>query len=316
MADGKIVLAHCEKTGKKFCMEVRRNCGTDSVVNFVELTDAEYKALFSEISSEGLCSAQNLLPCRYCGSRKVAGCSCNRRRNQCRKKGEYDFQCLYCDSLSVDPPRSSKRKIYVTSACFDNIGEVLTAMGLQYSAFSGSFDCDILFINCGTSDRIDPRMLEAFVKNGGCLYASDLASSFIASAFPGMISYENEGVPCRLAADVVDTELLQITGRHIDIEFDLSGWSVLKKTQGRVLLKASGNSKYAGRPIMISFTYGKGVVFYTSFHNHTQASEKEKLLLQLLLAKQIGTSSDQSVEQVLAGMGINITVLKDKFRQR
>ena len=29
-------------------------------------------------------------------------------------------------------------------------------------------------------------------------------------------------------------------------------------------------------PIMIMKKYGKGIVFYTSFHNHAQSSEKEK----------------------------------------
>ena len=66
---------------------------------------------------------------------------------------------------------------------------------------------------------------------------------------------------------------------------------------------------------MISFKYGKGVVFYTSFHNHTQASEKEKMLLQLLLLKQIGMSSNKSIEQIGSLMGLNIASMNERFKK-
>ena len=188
-------------------------------------------------------------------------------------------------------------------------------MRLPYSPFSGKYDCDILFINCGTNDYINPKELAAFVYNGGCLYASDLASSHIQAAFTGMISFSNSGSKCKIKADVVDSELLQITGRQIEIEFDPGSWSALDKTQGKVLLKASQNNPYSGRPIMISFKYGKGVVFYTSFHNHTQASEKEKMLLQLLLLKQIGMSSNKSIEQIGSLMGLNIASMNERFKK-
>ena len=134
-----------------------------------------------------------------------------------------------------------------------------------------------------------------------------------------MISFSNTGRKCKICADVIDQELQQITDRQIEIEFDLRNWSVLgsvlEKTQGKVLLRASHNSAYSSRPIMISFKYGKGVVFYTSFHNHAQASEKEKMLLQLLLLKQIGTSSNQTIEQIGSFVGLNIASMKDRFKK-
>ncbi len=315
MAGEKILLAHCPKTGKKFCVEVKKNGLTYEAVNFVDLSESDYAKLSSEISPATVVSADNLVACRYCQSRRVAGCSCNRRRKQCSSKGKYDFQCIYCESLVLDPPKSAQKKIYVTSKHFDDIGEVLSTLKLSYTPFSGKYDCDILFINCGTSDFINPKELAAFVYIGGCLYASDLASSHIQAAFPGMISFSNTGSQCKMSAEVVDPELLQITGRQIEIEFDLGGWSVLDKTQGKILLRASQNNAYSGRPIMISFKYGKGVVFYTSFHNHTQASEKEKMLLQLLLLKQIGTSSNQTIEQIGSLMGLNIASMKDRFKK-
>ena len=37
----------------------------------------------------------------------------------------------------------------MTSPGFDDIGEVLNTMGVTYEPFSGSYDCDLLFVNCG-----------------------------------------------------------------------------------------------------------------------------------------------------------------------
>ena len=315
MADEKIILAHCSRTGKKFCIEVRKKNGRYEAVNFIDLSDADYGKLTSEVSCENLISADNLIACRYCKSRKISGCSCNSKRKQCRTNDKYDFQCLYCDLLSIDQPQSARQKIYVTSKHYDDIGEVLRSMKLSYEAFSGKYDCDILFLNCGTSDYIDPKKLASFVNQGGCLYASDLASSHIQAAFPGMITFNNNGSACKIYADVVDQELLQITGKQIEITFDLGSWSVLDRTKGTVLLRGSQGNAYSGKPIMISFKYGKGVVFYTSFHNHAQASEKEKMLLQLLLLKQMGAQSNQSIEQIGDLMGLNIASMRDRFKR-
>lgn len=315
MADESIILAHCSKTGKKFCIEVKKKGSGYQAVNFVDLSDGNYNSLVSELSCESLTSADNLLPCRYCQSRKVSGCSCNRKRKRCGKGDKYDFQCLYCDSLQMDQPESMWQKIYVTSKHYDDIGEVLRSINLDFEPFVGKYDCDILFINCGTSDHIDSRELASFVNRGGCLYASDLASSHIQAAFPGKISFSNTGSSCKIFADVIDQELLQITDRQIEIQFDLGSWSVLNQTKGKVLLRASQGNAYSGKPIMISFQYGRGVVFYTSFHNHAQVSEKEKMLLQLLLLKQMGANSNKSIKQMGDLVGLNIASMKDRFKR-
>lgn len=210
MADESIILAHCSKTGKKFCIEVKKKGSGYQAVNFVDLSDGNYNSLVSELSCESLTSADNLLPCRYCQSRKVSGCSCNRKRKRCGKGDKYDFQCLYCDSLQMDQPESMRQKIYVTSKHYDDIGEVLRSINLDFEPFVGKYDCDILFINCGTSDHIDSRELASFVNRGGCLYASDLASSHIQAAFPGKISFSNTGSSCKIFADVIDQELLRL----------------------------------------------------------------------------------------------------------
>lgn len=64
---------------------------------------------------------------------------------------------------------------------------------------------------------------------------------------------------------------------------------------------------------MVSLKYGKGTIFFTCFHNHVQTSEKEKALLQLLVLKQLGSNSDQSIEETGAELGIDVEKIKSKF---
>ncbi len=61
---------------------------------------------------------------------------------------------------------------------------------------------------------------------------------------------------------------------------------------------------------MVEVEFGNGVVFYTSFHNRAQVSEQEKVLLQLLVLKQISTSSRTTVAQASQALGISLTALK------
>lgn len=206
--------------------------------------------------------------------------------------------------------RRWSRKIYVTSPGWDNIGEVLSSMGVLFEPFRGEFDCDLLFVNCGTKDRLDPASLQRFVHAGGCLYASDLTSSLIAGAFPGMFRFGGSGQAGMVAANIVDDELRQVVGDSTDVHFDMGSWSVLEGCQGETLVEAAPGTAYAGRPLMVEVECEAGAVFYTSFHNRAQVSEQEKVLLQLLVLKQISTSSNTTVAQASQSLGISLTALK------
>ena len=59
---------------------------------------------------------------------------------------------------------------------------------------------------------------------------------------------------------------------------------------------------------MISFNYGKGKVFYTSFHNHRQASQSEKTLLQVLVLKQMAEKAEMSIEDMNRLIGLNLKI--------
>lgn len=206
--------------------------------------------------------------------------------------------------------RRWSRKIYVTSPGWDNIGEVLTMMGVEFEPFPGVYDCDLLFVNCGTHDPLDSASLQRFVYAGGCLYASDLTSDLIASTFPGMFRFGGSGYAGMVAANVVDGELREVVGTSTTVNFDMDSWAVLEGCQGETLVQAAQGTEYAGRPLMVEVEYGTGAVFYTSFHNRAQASEHEKVLLQMLVLKQISASSHTTVAQASQALGISLAALK------
>ena len=213
--------------------------------------------------------------------------------------------------------RKLRPKICVTSPCYDDIGQILTSMKINYDKFeTKQYDCDVLFLNCGTSDHVDTQKLEIFVKNGGCLYASDLVEDILNEAFPDIFTFAGRlGEVMKMPVDVVDSELREFSGARLQVTFDLGGWVVVNSSKGEVLLRASNNnsSKYAGKPIMIKVKYYNGLIFYTSFHNYAQASEKEKALLQLLLLRQFGAKSNSSIENVSCDFGLDIKEISSHF---
>lgn len=202
------------------------------------------------------------------------------------------------------------RKIQVTSPGYDNIGAVLTSMGVTFDPFASAYDSDLLFVNCGTSDLLDPANVRRFVDEGGCLYASDLTSGLIARAFPGMFAFGGSGMAGMVAANVIDEELRQVVGNSTTVHFDMSSWSVLETCRGQTLVEAAPGTAYAGRPLMVEVESGQGAVFYTSFHNRAQVSEQERVLLQSLVLKQISTSSKMTIAQASRSLGISLTALK------
>ncbi len=229
--------------------------------------------------------------------------------------------CPYChrkeDLAEISKPEIKKTlKVGVSSPCYDDIGKILTSLKIPHEPFTKcQFNCNLLFLNCGTNDSINPSQLKKYVESGGCVYASDLTDTIISSAFPGLFNFKGHvGEVCKIYADVVDSELREIVGNKILIEFDMPIWAVLNKSQGSTLLVGSSGSKYSGLPIMVKVAFGKGIIFYTCFHNHSQASEKEQALLQLLVLKQIGSNANMSIEEASAGIGIDINKIKAKFK--
>lgn len=213
-------------------------------------------------------------------------------------------------------PSLSHQKVYVTRPGNDNIGEVLTSMGVEFERFQGSYDCALLFVNCGTPDRVEPTALAEFVHAGGCVYASDHVDSLIGQAFPGIFDFGGHvGNRGQVTVDVVDSELKNVLGARIEIEFDMGAWAVLRGGRADPLLLSAKGSQQAGLPIMAYAEHGDGSIFYTCFHNKAQTSDREKRLLQLLVVKQFSASSHQSFDQAGRALGLSLEEMKADLRR-
>lgn len=307
----KIILAHCDKTKKYFALEAEKSGSAYEAVNFVDLTEPIYSKMHSEISGSAMSTSEKILPCTGCRTRLISSCSCAQSRKRCTCDDPYDYQCIYCKDLVIDSPKGTG-KIYVTSRGCDDMAQVLTSLGLSFTQFSGRYDCDIMFLNClsGDRDKLDAAKLREFVERGGLLYASDHMDTVIHSAFPDFIKSSHTGNAGKETIEVVDKELKAVIGKTVDIEFDLGIWAVISKTSGKVLLRMNNQSS---TPVMVMKQYGKGHVFFTSFHNHKQTSDKEKMLLQLLLLKQLSVNANLSMNEMGDLIGLNIGAMRQKF---
>jgi len=234
---------------------------------------------------------------------------------------DVDVQPIPDDMAWTDQPPSagakagdiSDLKIAVTSKSYDDIGAILRSMKLPYSNFrSIGYECDVLFINCGTSDRIDIKKLHDFVQNGGCVYISDFAADHLIGAFPGSMTYTKNGKSGRYKGTVMDPDLQSIVGKDINIYYDTI-WVLVKKHKGDCMVVGKGG-QYGGVPMMFSFQYGEGSVFFTSFHNHVQASEKEQMVLQAILLKQLGSFYDVGIHQIGKILGIDVDRIQNTLK--
>ena len=146
MGTNKILKARCEKTGIVFGLELKEVGSSWKVVNFVRLSDEESKIIASEIRQPHFYTNENLLACQRCGNRKVGGCCCSKGRHSCAPNMKYQFDCIYCDSLSIDYSRSVARSPYTKWAGISNIPDAIkdrygNPSGSQYDlAQDGSFN--------------------------------------------------------------------------------------------------------------------------------------------------------------------------------
>lgn len=206
-------------------------------------------------------------------------------------------------------------KIQVTTPCCDDIGNVLKSMNLPFEQYNvkNRIDCDILFLTCLTPDNINQTELKSFVEKGGILYASDLTSDIITVTFPNTIIFEGGGKVCKLQTEITDNRLIQYIGMSIEIIFDMTAWAMIERIiTGKVLMKR----KDTGKPIMVEIPYGKGRIFYTSFHNNAQSSEKEMALLKILVLTQYSEKQNISIDKVANKIGFDLKDIQDKYGKK
>lgn len=189
------------------------------------------------------------------------------------------------------------QKLYVTDAGYDNIGAILSALGEGYEIIDIPLsksnmleelgEGDVIFINCsggcGNVAREWSSHLQEFVKNGGSIYVSDWAGSFLEASFPEFIGFDKTGETGRVSVLVTDDGLAETLGGEINLHFDMGNWWKINRVSDDVNVHIQAN----GMPLLVSFRVGGGHVIYTCFHNRAQVSEVETKLLQYLVFKPI-----------------------------
>lgn len=210
------------------------------------------------------------------------------------------------------------RKIYVTEAGYDDIGAILKSLGegykyniLQWNKLSLDVlsHNDILFLNCHTHCKRSAgklkNQLRDFVSKGGILYASDWAGALVAEAFGDFLAFSDDGQAQTLSVQVVDSGLRELLGNTISLNFDLGGWWKISK----VKKEAKTYLSHGKTPLSVSFKVGSGYVLYTSFHNKSQVSKLERVLLEYLVFRPLLSKVvDQAAEQAVSA---NFTVDKE-----
>ena len=212
--------------------------------------------------------------------------------------------------------------IAVTEVGSDDIGSVLRQLGPGYDRYTNIRTRDladyenlkryrVLFINCGGLPAQSEQLkasLRTFVERGGTVYASDLQYPTIAFPFPESEPQPGAAcVPQQVDADVVDKGLAKLLGESVVLNFESADWRVADFYGRRVTTYLQGTVR--GRdgkvPLLISFPFVKGNVIFTSFHNSTQVSETEEIILKYLVFSAVTASLDSEVERDFRRRGMS-----------
>jgi len=161
--------------------------------------------------------------------------------------------------------------------------------------------------------------VKQYVKNGGVVYASDFAAGVVNKAFPGKINFyggdvssAHVGTTGEVTAKVVDSGLASVLGKSsVTINYDMGAWVVVDSagTGTRVLMtgdvpatsydasayqnldysdpeklkeamdKMQSSNTLSNKPLVLTFSEGKGEVLYTTFHNEAQLSKDVEAII-------------------------------------
>ena len=192
--------------------------------------------------------------------------------------------------------------IYVSSPNYDDMGAILDRLGISYTDLDmvdlSMANGGVVMLNCSFSwqEEVDLDALERFVADGGTLMASDLTSDAI--EYFTNATFGSGGWGNSVPAEVVDPELVELLGQEtLELDFDTAIDEPERLPTGATpLLKASDRDSV----IAYKFSYQRGTVVYTVFHNHSQPTDVEDALLQALLMVPIAESANTTVEGVIS----------------
>jgi len=204
-------------------------------------------------------------------------------------------------------------KIGVTAAHHDNVGQILRhfGAGVDFHPLSRENATNLeslkefyaVFINCGSHRHIDPRILSSFVHQGGIVYASDHAVRVLQPAFPGIIEFASSPTQVVSQANIVHSTLAShMRVNNLDVIFDLDGWYAITNLDDKATVYIEGNIRGDTRrgviPLAMSFDYGEGTVFYTSFHNSAQATSHMINFIEYLIFRIKNVEADRNLQYI------------------
>ena len=207
-------------------------------------------------------------------------------------------------------------KIAVITGEYDDIGSILTSMGMSFDNFEGyTVDdyvalltdlttlqtYDMVFFNCdiNTSWYNDYATirdnLETYIHDAGRVYVSDWSYYFIELPVPDAIDFYGtdttfgtalDGSPGDLTADVLDPNMqAMVGGTTAELNFNLNSWALAEAagTGSTVMVQADAGLYSGGTltdaKLAIKVEYGAGRAIFTAFHNEAQATVDMGLLL-------------------------------------
>lgn len=148
----RIIKCKCKKTDKIFILELKDIDGEWKIINMVDINNKDAEHLSTELKLPTIYTANNLLPCFKCKSRKFASCSCAKDKKKCKFKDPYNFQCVYCNELEIDYSSYKIASPYTKWAGISNIPDAIkdrfgNPQGNQYDlAMDNAFNGYVIFV--------------------------------------------------------------------------------------------------------------------------------------------------------------------------
>ena len=113
-----------------------------------------------------------------------------------------------------------------------------------------------------------------------------------------------------ISAKVVDPGLEELLGETVDLNFEATGWDAARFAGKDVSVLMSGEFKLVegGRtaaPLLVKFPAGQGTVIFTSFHNETQNSRQEEVLLRYLVFRAVNAKEESLADKTMLSGGFS-----------
>lgn len=181
--------------------------------------------------------------------------------------------------------------IIVVGGTYDHIHLVLASMKIPFISISQNqlLQVDLkpnqtVFVNCASGFPAEgARKLATFVNEGGQLITTDWAlRNVLEVAFPNTVAYNDRPT----ADEVVRIEVLDkkdpIVSGFLDEKIEPVWWlegssypiKILNKEKVKTLIRSKElKEKYGEEAVIVSFEYGKGVVYHMISHFYLQRTE-------------------------------------------